>query len=192
MQSDLQELLDAKYRQYNTPKFIESDPIQIPHSFSRREDIEIAGFLASTIAWGNRKMIINNAKRMMQIMRDEPYDFVMNFDPDRAADIPNVVHRTFQHADFLYTLASLKNIYQNHGGLKNVFESSFQQHGDIRNTLIDFRKIFFECDFPLRTTKHIADVSKGAAGKRLNMYLMWMCRKDKNGVHFGLWDIPTS
>ena len=188
----LKDLLDAKYRQYNTPEFIASDPIQIPHSFTEREDIEISGFLASTIAWGNRKMIVNNAHKMMDIMGNRPYEFVMDFDDRRAAEIPNFVHRTFQHADFLYTLASLKNIYQKHGGLKSVFESTFRKHGNIRETLIDFRKIFFECDFPLRTDKHIADVSKGAAGKRLNMYLMWMCRHDKRGVHFGIWDIPTS
>lgn len=188
---DIKELLDAKYRQYNTPKFIESDPIQIPHSFSGREDIEISGFLASTIAWGNRKMIVSNAKKMMQIMGGAPYDFVMNFDTARAAEIPNFAHRTFQHADFLYTLASLKNIYENHGGLKSVFEAAYQKCGNIRETLIEFRKVFFECDFPLRTEKHIANVGKGAAGKRLNMFLMWMCRHDKSGVHFGLWDIPS-
>lgn len=188
----LKELLDEKYRQYNTPEFIKSDPIQIPHSFTAREDIEISGFLASTIAWGNRKMIVNNAHKMMDIMGNRPYDFVMNFNAQNVDDFPPFVHRTFQNADFQYCVASLQNIYRNHGGLKNVFESAFRKHGNIRETLIDFRKIFFECNYPLRTTKHIADVSKGAAGKRLNMYLMWMCRNDKRGVHFGIWDIPTA
>lgn len=189
---ELKEFLDEKYRQYNTPEFILSDPIQIPHSFSKREDIEISGFLASTIAWGRREMIIKNAKKMMDIMDNSPYDFVMNFSAEMAEKIPKFVHRTFQHADFLYTLAALKNIYQNYGGLKTVFENAFKKSQNIKDTLIEFRKIFFECDFPLRTKKHIADVERGAAGKRLNMYLMWLCRKDKAGVHFGLWDIPSS
>ena len=189
---ELKEFLDEKYRQYNTPEFIDSDPVQIPHLFSQSEDIEISGFLASTIAWGNRKMIVKNAKKMMEIMGGSPYDFVMNFSVDKVETIPPFVHRTFQHADFLYTLAALKNIYQNHGGLKKVFENGFQKSQNIKDTLIEFRKIFFACDFPLRTKKHIADVERGAAGKRLNMYLMWLCRKDKAGVHFGLWDIPAS
>ncbi|MBR4266664.1 MAG: TIGR02757 family protein [Bacteroidales bacterium] len=190
--ADLKEFLDEKYFQYNTPDFINSDPIQIPHSFTKREDIEISGFLASTIAWGNRKMIINNAKKMIDIMGNTPYDFVMNFDETKANEIPPFVHRTFQQADLLYCIASLKNIYENHGGLKTVMENSFKKFGNIKDTLIEFRKIFFECKFPLRTEKHISNIAKGAAGKRLNMYLMWMCRQDKSGVHFGLWDIPNS
>jgi len=188
---ELREFLDEKYLQYNTPDFIKSDPIQIPHSFSRREDIEISGFLASTIAWGNRKMIVRNAFRMMEIMGNQPYDFVMNFSPEKADEIAPFVHRTFQHQDFLYCVASLQNIYKNHGGLKSVFESAFRKYGNIRESLIEFRRVFFECEFPLRTQKHIANVQKGAAGKRLNMYLMWMCRQDKSGVHFGIWDIPS-
>ncbi len=190
--TDLKEFLDEKYLQYNKKDFIQTDPIQIPHSFSQREDIEIAGFLASTIAWGNRKMIIGNAKKMMEIMGNQPYDFVMNFDVDKINDFPPFVHRTFQNQDFLYCVASLQNIYKNHGGLKSVFETAFQKYGNLRETLIEFRKIFFECDFPLRTEKHIANVAKGAAGKRLCMYTMWMARKDKSGVHFGIWDIPNS
>lgn len=189
---ELKEFLDEKYRQYNTPEFIESDPIQIPHSFSQREDIEISGFLASTIAWGNRKMIVRNAHRMMEIMGNIPYDFVMNFNAKNAEDFPPFVHRTFQNQDFQYCVASLQNIYRNYGGLKAVFEDNFRKTNSIKETLINFRKVFFECDFPLRTGKHIADVARGAAGKRLNMYLMWLCRKDKSGVHFGLWDIPSS
>lgn len=190
--NDLKEFLDEKYFQYNTPDFINSDPIQIPHSFSQREDIEISGFLASTIAWGRRPMIISNAKKMMDIMGNSPYDFVMNFDTDKMNDFPPFVHRTFQNQDFLYCIASLQNIYKNHGGLKNVMEKAFENYQNIKDTLIEFRKVFFECDFPLRTEKHIANVEKGAAGKRLNMYMMWMCRKDKSGVHFGIWDIPNS
>ena len=188
----LKEFLDQKYYQYNTPNFIETDPIQIPHSFTLREDVEISAFLTSTIAWGNRKMIISNAKKMMQILGNSPYDFVMNFSDDKIDEIPYFVHRTFQNLDFLYSLAALKNIYENFGGLKSVFENSYAKTKSIKQTLIDFRKIFFSCNFPKRTEKHIADVAKGAAGKRLNMFLMWLCRKDKSGVHFGLWDIPTA
>ncbi len=189
---ELKEFLEEKYCQYNTPKFIESDPIQIPHLFSLREDIEISAFLVSLIAWGRREMIIKNAKKMIEICGESPYDFVMNFSIDKIDKIPQFVHRTFQHADFMYTLASLKNIYENYGGLKNVFETGFKETKSVKGALIKFREIFFKANFPLRTQKHIADVAKGSAGKRLNMFLMWLSRKDKAGVHFGLWDIPTS
>jgi uncharacterized protein (TIGR02757 family) len=76
-QNELKEFLDEKANFYNHPNFIETDPIQIPHRFSLKEDIEIAGFLSATIAWGNRKSIIANATRMMDLMGNTPYDFVM-------------------------------------------------------------------------------------------------------------------
>lgn len=189
---ELKFLLEEKYHKYNNLDFIETDPLQIPHSFSQREDIEIAGFLAAAIAWGNRKMIIGNAQKMMQIMENRPYEFVMEYNSDIAADMPPFVHRTFQNVDFHYFVKSLQNIYRNHGGLKNIFESLFEKYRNVKDTLIEFRKIFFELEYPQRTEKHIADVSKGAAAKRLNMFLMWMCRKDKSGVHFGIWNISPS
>ncbi len=190
----LKQLLEEKYLQYNTPAFIETDPIQIPHLFSRKEDIEISGFLAATIAWGNRKMIIRNALRMMEIMDNSPYEFIIGATEEDIMSIDDFVHRTFNVIDLQYFLRAIQNIYLNHGGLEAVFSAGYQQGGDVQSAIIYFRKVFFSLPgFPRRTEKHVSCVSRGSAAKRINMFLMWMVRNDGRGVHFGLWkSIPAS
>jgi len=183
---ELKDYLDFKADQYNNPNFIESDPIQIPHRYKVKEDIEIAGFLAATIAWGNRKMIINSATKMMDAMGNNPYDFVMNATNDQIDIIDNIVHRTFNSEDFRYFIKSLRNIYSYHGGLENVFSTNTSI--SLQNRISEFKKIFFEIDHPLRTTKHISDPLKGSSSKRINMFLRWVSRKDANGVDFGIWN----
>lgn len=182
---ELKDYLDFKADQYNNPNFIESDPIQIPHRYKVKEDIEISGFLAATIAWGNRKMIINSATKMMDAMGNNPYDFVMNATNNQIDSIDNIVHRTFNSEDFRYFIKSLRNIYQNHGGLENVFAAN--NSINLQNRISAFKQIFFEIDHPLRTTKHISDPLKGSSSKRINMFLRWVSRYDKKGVDFGIW-----
>lgn len=182
---ELKDYLDFKADQYNNPNFIESDPIQIPHRYKVKEDIEISGFLAATIAWGNRKMIINSATKMMDAMGNNPYDFVMNATNNQIDSIDNIVHRTFNSEDFRYFIKSLRNIYQNHGGLENVFAAN--NSINLQNRITAFKQIFFEIDHPLRTTKHISDPLKGSSSKRINMFLRWVSRNDKKGVDFGIW-----
>ncbi|MFK5880198.1 MAG: TIGR02757 family protein [Flavobacteriaceae bacterium] len=189
---ELKEFLHSKVIQYNQPKFIESDPIQIPHQFSLKEDIEISGFLTSTIAWGNRKMIIRNANRMMELMESSPYDFVMNHTEKDLKGFESFVHRTFNGIDFIHFIKSLKNIYQNHEGLESVF-SLFLDDKNNKQTIHHFKQLFFDVPHQQRTQKHVADPMKGSASKRINMYLRWMVRKDNAGVDFGLWkQIPMS
>lgn len=182
---ELKDYLDFKADQYNNPNFIESDPIQIPHRYKVKEDIEISGFLAATIAWGNRKMIINSATKMMDAMGNNPYDFVMNATNNQIDSIDNIVHRTFNSEDFRYFIKSLRNIYQNHGGLENVFAAN--NSINLQNRISAFKQIFFEIDHPLRTTKHISDPLKGSSSKRINMFLRWVSRNDIKGVDFGIW-----
>ena len=184
--SELKSFLDEKVDIYNNPNFIETDPIQIPHLFTLKEDIEIAGFLVATIAWGNRKSIINNGHRLMEMMGNSPYDFVMNFSEDRAASLSNFVHRTFNNDDLAYFLKSLQNIYKNHGGLENVFSKNAEIHS-LQPAIHHFKKTFFELPHPSRTQKHISDPFKNSAAKRINMFLRWMVRNDNAGVDFGIW-----
>ncbi|RLD66071.1 MAG: TIGR02757 family protein [Bacteroidetes bacterium] len=183
--TDLKEFLDEKYDQYNTPQFIETDPIQIPHKFTKKEDIEIAAFLTATIAWGNRKMIIRNADRIVNLLDNEPYNFIMNASDNEIESLANFVHRTFNIVDLHFFLKSLRNIYKKHHGLERVFS---RYGGNIPKTLINFRELFFEIPFPERTSRHVSNVAKNSAAKRLNMFLMWMVRQDKRGVHFGIWN----
>lgn len=184
--SELKEFLDAKVNQYNTLDFIDSDPVQIPHLYTLKEDIEIAGFLAATIAWGKRPMIIKNSHQMMEFLGNSPYDFIMNHKESDLDDFEHFVHRTFNLDDFKYFITSLKNIYTNHQGLEGVFTKN-QTADSLQPAIHAFKKVFFEIPHPERTTKHISDPLKGSAAKRINMYLRWMVRQDNLGVDFGLW-----
>ena len=179
--------LDQKVEQYNHPKFIESDPIQIPHQFSKKEDIEIAGFLTATIAWGKRQMIIKNANKMMTLLDNVPFDFVVNHSDKDLKSIEHFVHRTFNLDDFKFFIQSLQNIYKNHQGLESVFAKNITNENTV-NTIHQFKKVFFEIPHLQRTTKHVSDPLKGSAAKRINMYLRWMVRNDTKGVDFGLWN----
>ncbi|PIF06313.1 MAG: TIGR02757 family protein [Draconibacterium sp.] len=188
----LKELLEEKTKQYNHHRFIATDPIQVPHLFSRKENIEIAAFLTATIAWGNRAMIIKNGSKMMAIMDNQPYDFILNASPREKERLQLFVHRTFNGHDLGYFVKSLKNIYSEHGGLEAVFEKGFRKGESVKSALAFFYQQFFELPGE-RTRKHIANVEKGASVKRLNMFLRWMVRHDLAGVDFGLWKgIPAS
>jgi uncharacterized protein (TIGR02757 family) len=171
---------------YNHPNFIDSDPIQIPHLYILKEDIEIAGFLAATIAWGNRKMIINNAKKMMDLMGNSPYDFVMSHNGNDLQRLETFVHRTFNGQDFNGFIKSLQNIYLNHGGLESIF-TIHQEKDSMQNAISKFKTIFFEIEHLNRTEKHISDPNKNSSSKRLNMWLRWNCRQDNKGVDLGIW-----
>lgn len=183
---ELRSFLDAKVIQYNNQDFIDSDPVQIPHLFTRKEDIEIAGFLAATIAWGNRKMIINNAKKMVELMGNSPYDFVINHKDHHLENLEGFVHRTFNSIDFATFIKALRHIYLNHNGLEAVF-SKHQQPEGMHRAIHEFKKVFFEIEHQNRTQKHVSDPLAGSAAKRINMYLRWMVRDDNAGVDLGIW-----
>ena len=183
---DLKDFLDSKVVEYNHPRFIETDPIQVPHTFKIKEDIEIAGFLTASIAWGNRKSIIHNAYRMMQLLDRAPYDFIMNHKEDDLERLLPFVHRTFNGDDFIQFIKSLQHIYTNQGGLEHIFSVHAEPYS-LQRAIHEFKKTFFEINHLRRTQKHLSDPLKGSAAKRLNMFLRWMVRNDNSGVDFGLW-----
>lgn len=188
-QPDFQELkdfLDFKVQQYNTPEFIETDPVQIPHLFSSKEDIEISGFLTATISWGNRKSILKNANLLMNLLDRAPYDFVMNHSDSDLSGLENFVHRTFNGTDLIYFIKAFKNIYQQHSGPEAIFSKA--SNGDtLQPAIHEFKKVFFELPHELRTEKHVSDPLKNSAAKRINMFLRWMVRNDANNVDLGVW-----
>jgi uncharacterized protein (TIGR02757 family) len=185
--AELKDYLDFKAEQYNTRTFIESDPIQLPHRFSKKEDIEIVAYLVSTIAWGQRKSIIKNGERLIDIMENNPHEFILNY-TSRKLDF---VHRTFNAVDLDFFFRSLRNIYEN-GGLEKAFSSHLEIEG-IKGRIVNFRELFLEMEHEKRSEKHISNPMKGSAAKRINMFLRWMVRNDKQGVDFGIWkSIPAS
>ncbi len=188
----LKEFLNQKVILFNSKTFIESDPIAIPHQFSEKYDIEISGLITATLAWGNRKSIQKSAIKFMTLMDFKPYDFLLNHSSQELKMLEKFVHRTFNGADALFFVESLKNIYKNRGGLEEVFAEGFQQSQTIFGAINHFRDIFFEVEHLQRSQKHISNPAGGSAAKRLNMFLRWMVRNDNMGVDFGLWkSIPT-
>lgn len=190
---NIKQILDKRLKEYNQFSFVESDPIQVPHKFFKKEDIEIASFLTTSIAWGQRKTIIKNAYALMDRMDNSPFEFVMEANTEELKRISAFVHRTFNGEDCMYFIKSLRNIYQYHGGLEKVFTIGYMENLDIKEALAHFRALFLSIPHPQHVNKHISDVNANSAAKRLNLMLRWLVRKDENDVDFGLWkNIPSA
>ncbi len=182
---DLKDLLDSKFLQYNSSDFISQDPIAIPHSFSKKEDVEIAAFLVSVFAWGQRKTIVNNGFKLMDLMDGSPHDFIISHHSSDLKRFKKFVHRTFNGDDCIFFLQRLQEIYKNEKGLEVFFASCYK--GDMQQAISDFKKKFFETKHLARTEKHLPDPITGSSAKRFNMFLRWMVRNDGRGVDFGIW-----
>ena len=178
--------LNYKSNQYNNIKFIETDPIQIPHLFNKKEDVEISGFLTSTISWGNRKSIIKSAEKLIELLDHSPYDFILNHKKRDLDTLKPFVHRTFNGIDLIQFVKSLKHIYRNYNGLEEIFRNNIKDDS-LQYAIHKMKKIFFEIPHTNRTKKHISDPMRGSAAKRINMFLRWMVRDDTSGVDFGIW-----
>ena len=189
MDKKLQQLLNEKAELYNTPAFIKSDPISIPHRFTLKQDIEIAGFFASIFAWGNRTIIINKTTELMRLMDGAPHQFILHHNEKDLKAFLHFKHRTFNTTDLLYFIHFLQHHYSQYASLETAF-SQWMQPGDetVEKGLAGFHRYFFSLpDAPARTKKHIATPGRGSHCKRLNMYLRWMVRNDNKGVDFGIW-----
>jgi uncharacterized protein (TIGR02757 family) len=184
-QKDLKEYLDFKAEQYECPSFIENDPIQIPHRYSKKEDIEISAFLMATLAWGNRLSILKSGDKLMEIFGNAPYDFIMDYDSLKPLPF---VHRTFNGIDLNFFCRSLKNLYQNNAGLEGAFGLTDTKENGLQFRISNFRSTFLETTHEQRSEKHISNPLKNSACKRLVMFLRWMVRSKEKGVDFGIWE----
>ena len=184
----LKQYLDQSYLRYHNPSFIDTDPISIPHRFTKLQDIEISGFWVAMLAWGQRKTIINKGLELMQLMDNAPYDFVRNCSDADLKSLTRFKHRTFNSTDTLYFVDFFRRFYQENHSLEQAFFPSTVAFTGMKEALINFHHLFFDSQYaPNRTRKHIATPERNSACKRINMFLRWMVRKDKLGVDFGLW-----
>jgi len=173
---NLKDKLEKAYTLNNSIEFVKKDPIQIPHRFFKKEDIEISGFLTSILAFGKREIIINKANDLMQRMDNQPLKYVINGD---FSNIKGFVHRTINDVDVIYYLKVLNDIYKSGRNLRHLFSD------DIEVSLIHFWKVFFSLEHEKRSERHISNIANKSAGKRLNLFLRWMVRKDN--VDLGIW-----
>ncbi len=184
----LKEFFDAKVALYNKPSFIEKDPVCIPHSFTKKQDIEISGLFAAVLAWGNRTTIIINSKKLMERMDKKPHDFILHHKDTDLKPFLHFAHRTFNTTDLLYFIHFLQYHYREHDSLEDAFVAGKgYREENVEQALIHFHHYFFSIEHPQRTRKHISTPERSSACKRLNMYLRWMVRKDNKGVDFGIW-----
>lgn len=190
---EMKSFLEEKSLRFNTPDFIHADPISIPRQFTDQKDIEISGFLTATIAWGRRDLILKSANELISRMEGQPFKFITEADESDIAAFNSYYYRTFNGIDCMFFLKSLKRIYSKFGSLENVFTSAYNKNLSILEAISGLRNEFFFLEHERRSQKHFADVTRGAAGKRLNMFLRWMVRRDNSGVDFGIWKgIPMS
>jgi uncharacterized protein (TIGR02757 family) len=188
IEKEIRDLLEQRADYYNNIQFIESDPISIPHTYTKKEDIEIAAILTATIAWGQRKTIIQNARLLLKRMDDQPFDFIMHAAENDLKSFINFRYRTFSGFDCIYFIQALQQIYRKYGGLEVAFTpASPTGFADMKDGIIQFRNYFLELPCPANVPRHIANPAAGSAAKRINMFLRWMVRRDKRGVDFGLW-----
>jgi uncharacterized protein (TIGR02757 family) len=187
---ELKSFLDEKAALYNQPAFIPNDPIAIPHSFSKQQDIEISGFFAATLGWGRRSVILSKCRQLMALMDGAPHDFMLHHTDEELKQLQGFCHRTFNDTDLLYFVYFLSWYYKQHNSLEDAFLMGMQENTEtVEGGLVHFHKLFFSLPHaPERTKKHIATPARNSACKRLNMYLRWMVRKDEKGVDFGLWN----
>lgn len=189
MNDQLKDFLDSKVKQYNTSAFIKDDPVCIPHLFTKKQDIEIAGLFAAIFAWGNRTIIIKKSKELLQRMGNAPYDFILHHSENDLKRLIGFKHRTFNDTDLLYFVHFLHYHYSQAKSLETAFSLGMKEFDEtIENALNYFFGYFFSLDdAPGRTKKHIASPAKKSTCKRLNMFLRWMIRSGQNRVDFGIW-----
>jgi uncharacterized protein (TIGR02757 family) len=185
--NEIKAFLEEKYLQYNNPSFIECDPISIPHSFSDARDREISGFLIAAIAWGRRDLILRSGRLMLELMDNSPSEFILYANENELSRFSRFVHRTFNGTDCIYFIKGLRHIYSRFGSMEDVILQGMNDSGSVKEGLSYLRSLFFSLPHATRNEKHFADVTGGAAGKRLNMFLRWMVRQDNFGVDFGIW-----
>ncbi len=181
----LKEFLDNKVNEYNRPEFIKDDPVSIPHFFTKKQDIEIAGFFAAVFAWGNRTTIISKGKELLQRMNNSPYAFITGHTAKDLKSLKGFTHRTFNEDDLYYFIESLHHHYSKYDSLESAFFPG--RNYSVAQGLVHFKNYFFSAEHLKRTEKHISSPLQKSTCKRLNMFLRWMVRKDSNGVDFGLW-----
>ncbi len=184
---EMKEFLEEKYLQYNNPQFIPGDPVSIPHRFTSKQDIEISGFLTATIAWGRRDLILSAADKLMDMMGNEPYEFIRSGDDSTLERFGSFYYRTFNGIDCIYFIRALREIYRNYESMEDIIADGLYNGLSLREAVGSLRERFFSIPGSRRTGKHFANVTGNAAGKRINMFMRWMVRSDGRGVDFGIW-----
>ena len=183
--------LDNLVTKYETPDFIKDDPIIFSHKFSSKKDIEIAGFIASLVAYGQRPVFIKKLNTLLlDIAKAEPHNFILNFDPVILGDFN---YRFGKPEDFAQIFTIMRELYTKDGGLEELFKFCYEKGKPERlfQTVTDYFYSRADENAGQGFYFMIPNPAKGGAMKRMSMFLRWMVRKGP--VDFGIWDfMPPS
>ena len=185
--SQMKRYLEDLATKFNNSGFILHDPVSIPHRYNNPDDIEISGLLTATIAWGRRDLILKSADRLMGLMGNEPALFIKTAGEKEIEKLGNFVHRTFNGRDTVTFIRSLRNIYLEYGSLEAIVAEGLDKGSSMKDAIIHLHRVFFSLPHDHAVERHLSDVSKGSAGKKINMFFRWMIRNDNHGVDFGIW-----
>jgi uncharacterized protein (TIGR02757 family) len=193
----LREKLDYHYKAFDKSQ-LEPDPLQFPHLFRNKNDIEVMAFIASVFAYGNVKQINNSLQKFQQISDNNPFSFIQNFNSPDIQKKLSLVHRFYSSKDIIKLFQLLNLAYSEFNSLNSLFLSGYNEtDSNVKNALTNFSNYFL-----LKAKREFGQLSrglkfmfplpeKGSACKRMNLFLRWMVRKDD--LDFGLWgEIPTS
>ncbi|MGM9803224.1 MAG: TIGR02757 family protein [Muribaculaceae bacterium] len=185
--SQLKQFLDEEARRINTTDFIANDPVQFPRQFSRLQDIELIAILSATIAWGNRKMICNNCRKIIELMDAQPYDFVMDGTYEQLPDIN--IHRTFFAKNMRYMLRGFHSIFKRYGSLHQMALHHHIGDSEAPAWLLvqHMQQEFMQANGGVTDSRCLPGKLDTTALKRINMALRWLVRDD-GIVDLGVWD----
>ncbi len=181
---DIKTLMDELAVRYETEDFIKDDPVQFPHRYKTAEDIEIAGFIASIFAYGNRKAFIGKLNQLFALMGDSPYQYIIA----GSFELNGFNYRFMKESDIVVILQVLHKLYREDGGLAGLFACACKTDNLMQ----------YVCDYFYSAAGEnagdgfyfaIPNPSKGGALKRMWMFLRWMVRK--SAVDLGVWKFMT-
>lgn len=182
----MKEYLDKLVEKYETKEFIKSDPVQFPHEFNNKNDVEIVAFISALFSFGKREAFIQKLKLLLKIMENEPYNFVCNFNSSNADNLNAFVYRFVKGVDVICLLEALNKLYNiDNSSLGELFFEG-KQKNDIFAHVSDYFYSCLNCNPELGFCHLFARPQNGGAMKRMNMFLRWMVRGGP--VDLNMWD----
>lgn len=171
---DLKQLLISWAETYETPDFIKTDPIQFPHRFTLKQDIEISAFLAAYLAFGQRSQIIKKVNELHSVMGASPYGYILNGDFSAFPHTNKKFYRFISFTDMNNLLTALQSYYSRFEDLEAAVTAEIKDQ-----PMEALQRLFGHIHY-------IPPVGSTSACKRISMFLRWVARTD-SCVDLGIW-----
>jgi uncharacterized protein (TIGR02757 family) len=192
----LKNILDKFYREYDFQERMRHDPIEFPHRYKEPRDIEVSGFIASSLAYGRVDLFKPVLEKILPAMGRSPYEFLLNFDINKKRKLfQGINYRFNKNEDILCLIFILHKILTKYSSLENLFMKFYIPEAlNIREALEGFVEAMLNTDTSAVYGKNIkpggllqffSSPRNGSACKRANLFLRWAIR-DRD-IDFGIW-----